>query len=339
MTAAIVVELPGGDAGSPLAADLLQSCSVGSQGRARCVEGPSDQGIAVAFVAWDGAHVRVRIDVGVRGPGGWHRLARTLAFSVSDPEPERWRAAGFAIATVVGDVIARDRVEPEPGPTPAPAVLPPAPEPTATTTAAVPAPARAGAREQDVDGESVRPSSTDAEPRRRTGQDGAARAWWLDARFAASIDVRGSPVALGGVLAAARAITPDRWFVVASLGATASAVGGVSIVRPQASAGLGLVAVRASRVRFALRLEPVVEIVLATGTDSTGATGRASRWLLGGAETAEVSWQASDALGVVVAGQARELGGATAIQVHGQGVADLPPVSLAAQAGLRLSLP
>lgn len=310
MTAAIVVELPPGDAGSPLLADLLESCSVGSQGRARCVQGPAEESIAVAIVTWDGvSRARVRIEIIVRAAAGGQRLTRALSFSPTDPEAERWRAAGFAIATAVGDAVSHEPVER------GPAVEPPPP------VRAAPPPA---------------PAETPP-PRRR--EDREARAWWLDGRFVTSGDLQGNAPSFGGGLFGARMIGADGWFLSGSVVATSRTAPGVAIVRPALSLGVGLVPARAAGFGFAMRLEPLVEGVLVSGTDASGATGQASRWLFGFSQSMEVWWMASSTAGVVVGVRVRELGGSTSIQAHGLPVTELGAVDYAGQAGFRLAWP
>lgn len=98
----VAVELSQPDVPPVLEAVLLDACSSGlrrAQCRAAGVDVPEAR--AVAVVSWsDAAHVR--IEVGVAPPeGGWR--VRELEFSDHDPETERWRAAGFTIALLVGE--------------------------------------------------------------------------------------------------------------------------------------------------------------------------------------------------------------------------------------------
>lgn len=90
---------------------MEDACSSASLREQRCqVVGQKQASGAelLVSVAWvDEAKQSARIDVR-RGPGA--RRARTLSFAPQDPELERWRSVGFAIATLVGEVEDDDEV-------------------------------------------------------------------------------------------------------------------------------------------------------------------------------------------------------------------------------------
>jgi len=70
----------------------------------RCVFGGDavldDERTAVAIVKWETTtDSNARIDVGVRIRGRPQWATQLLSFSPTDPEGERWRTVGFAIAT------------------------------------------------------------------------------------------------------------------------------------------------------------------------------------------------------------------------------------------------
>ncbi len=86
---------------------LLAACTEGMRS-GRCLltedDASSSQARAVAILTTtDREGGRIRIEVGLRGtPPRW--LERTLTFSAQDEPRERWRAAGFTVATLVGDL-------------------------------------------------------------------------------------------------------------------------------------------------------------------------------------------------------------------------------------------
>jgi hypothetical protein len=311
MMPAIVVDLPPGDAASPGARALLESCSVGAQGRARCVlsaDDDSQKSIAVAIVVWDGAaHVTTRIEVVIRVGASQRWLARDLSFSPADPEVERWRAAGFAIATVVGEVLWQEEGA---------AASPSSPRPAAGPTEAP-----------------ERPRA----PADRASAPETPFLWWLDGVFGAA--AVGSAAALGGEVRAARRVDVERWFVAGAARCSIQIVSGIHVVRPGASAGMGVVAFQRGRLRLSFRLEPRLDLIAATGKDTaTGQSGAVTRWIFGVRQAAEASWMWSDRFGFVAGAEVSEWSGPTDIQAHGSTVALIPAVDAGAQAGIRFSL-
>jgi hypothetical protein len=305
MQPAVVVEIDGAQSTASEVDALLETCEVGMRGLARCVLAsaqPGSDAVAFASVTWQGpGDAQASVEVRLRGQSGEIRKARELAFVGNDPVIERWRATGFAIATVVGDILAEEQ-EAKPAP-------------------------------------STSPSSSQGEPPRAPASEPQAR-WWLDGRFAVARGVEGSPFALGGELGVSRRLDPDRWFVSATLGFSAQQAHGVDLLRPSAALGLGILAPRVwNHLAFALRVEPRLELLDASGQDATGARGHAGRWAPGLSEALDALWMPSEGFGVVAGAELRELSGATAIQAHGQLVALVPAVDFAVQAGLRYGLP
>lgn len=67
------------------------------------------------MVTWsDDANARVEVGVEQADGAGWR--VRELSFAVEDPPAERWRAAGFTIALLVGEKAFADEPEPPPAP-------------------------------------------------------------------------------------------------------------------------------------------------------------------------------------------------------------------------------
>jgi hypothetical protein len=304
MQPAVVVEIDAAKSTDAEVDALLGSCEVGMRGLARCVLAstqPGSDGVAFATVTWkEPDDAQASVEVRLRGQTGEIRKARELAFAGSDPVIERWRATGFAIATVVGDILAEEqeaKTAPPSSPPPPPAEVPAAPP----------------------------------EPQAR---------WWMDGRFAMARGVEGSPVALGGEVSVSRRLDPDRWFVSAALGFSAQQAHGVDLLRPSGAIGLGILAPHVwSHLAFALRVEPRLEYLDASGRDATGATGHAGRWAVGLGEALDALWMPSEGFGVVAGAELRELPGATAIDEHGQQVALVPAIDLAVLVGLRYGLP
>ena len=313
MSSTIAVELPPGDVASPGAQVLLEACSIGTQTRAQCVlsqdASANDPRVAVAIVAWDGAsRTGAHVEVGLRDGVAQKWRARDMSFAREDPEVERWRTVGFAIATLVGDLIERgeDASRREPGPAPvasekAPIVAPPLPD------------------------------SRDTPPRS-----------WLDALLSVEAGAGGAP-AFRGDMHFAHMLDPGRWFVAGGVHCAAQWLGedSLSIVRPGASMGLGVVALQLGpRVRVALRVEAMLELVHVTGTDpATGATAHGDRWLPALEEGLDGAWSVSRGVGLVAGVRATEATGAVDIRAHGEPVARIPAVGWVGQGGVRLAFP
>jgi hypothetical protein len=311
MSPTIAVDLPAADVASPYAQTLLDACTLGTQSLARCVAGhenADDQGLAVAIVTWNGpartgAHVEVELRAGVEQR--WR--ARDLAFSAVDPEVERWRTVGFAIATIAGNLVDHERAGSRHEPLPAPA-------------------AEHANRET--------PPPDDA-------RDSSSRSW-LDALFSVEANAGSSP-AFGGEMRFARLLRPDSVFVTAAAACTVRRLDPdrLQILRLGISTGIGLVAVRlGDRVRFSVRAGAALQLVQVTGTDTlTGASAQVGRWIVGLEEGLDGSWMASPRVGVVAGVQAGEATGAVDIRGQGQLLARLPAVGWVGQGGVRIAFP
>jgi len=126
-----------------------------------------DPPLAVAIVRLaDGSGERIRIEVGRGNAPETAWSVRELRFRVRDPEAERWRAVGLAIATLVGEFVPPDATVEAGSAAAAPGALPPAPVeaasgPAEVAIASAPAGAASAASESAV---VVPPASqTDAE--------------------------------------------------------------------------------------------------------------------------------------------------------------------------------
>jgi hypothetical protein len=315
MSSTIAVELPPGDVASPGAQALLETCTVGTQTRARCVlsqdAGADDERIAVAIVTWDGAaRTGAHVEVGLRYGGLQKWRARDMSFAREDPEVERWRTVGFAIATLAGDLIERGE------------------DASRREAPAAPAPA---APQRAISGAPPATDSLELPPRS-----------WLDALVSVETGA-GSAPAFRGDMNFAHMLDPEHWFVAGGVHCAAQWLGAdrLSIVRPGASVGIGAVVLELGRrARVTLRVEATLELVHVTGTDpATGATARADRLIPGLEEGLDGVWSASRSVGLVAGVRAAEWTGAVDIRAHGQPVARIPAVGWVGQGGVRIAFP
>ena len=312
MSPTIAVDLPAADVASPYAQTLLDACTLGTQSLARCVTGQEnadDQGLAVAIVTWNGpARTGAHVEVGLRAGVEQRWRARDLVFSAVDPEVERWRTVGFAIATIAGDLVDRERAESRREPT-------------------LPAPAAEHASHETPPADDSRDSS----PRS-----------WLDALFSVEAAAGSSP-AFGGEMRFARSLSPDSVFVTAGAACTVRRLDPdrLQILRLGASTGIGLVALRlGDRLRFTVRAGAALQLVEVTGTEPvTGASAQVGRWIAGLEEGRDGSWMASPRVGFVAGVQAGEATGAVDIRGKGQLLARLPAVGWVGQGGVRIAFP
>jgi hypothetical protein len=314
MTGAVTVELPPADVASPHVHALLESCSVAMRRKATCLLSQDlalgEQVVAVAIVAWDGpARTQARVDVGLHAGESASWQSRSLPFSPGDPESERWRAVGFAIATVLGDLVVESGAEPDKA----------APRPAET-------PPRAAGAAQGAPPPTV-PAS-----------------WWLDGQFVVLTGFERGSSAPGGQLRVSRALG-SLWFIASSARVAFQSLtaGGVqlSMLLPGVSAGVGIVPLRlGEHVHFALRLEPIVELVEVTASDSASTrSDRGSHVMVGLEQAVDASWMWSRTVGLVVGAEINEATGPTDITAHHELVARVPAVNLAFEGGIRLTLP
>jgi hypothetical protein len=317
MTAAIVVELPPADVPPLYAETLIDSCNIGMQQRATCVTGPGSEAdaasLGVAIVSWKGSdQLEARIEVGLREPGAAQWQERAVVFSPADPEIERWRTLGFAIATLVKRAI---EVGPE-GSDEAPASGAPAaviPEPALSASEATGAP---------------RSSST---------------GFSANGQFIVESGVPWRAPALGAEIRFEQEIRKDQLFLTGAIACTDQFLGvdHIDLLRARASAGGGLVLLRlGDHVRVVARLAVAIELIQATGRDPLGgASDSGSRWAGGLEQGADVRWMWSRALGAAMGIEVREATGGTEILAHDTEVASVPALEWVGTAGLRLAFP
>ena len=99
----VVIELSASDAASPNTRALVDACTNAvTDGECRVgTEEPNAR--AVVIVSWDAEHRRAHVEIGTKRDGAQRWASRDVGFREADPEPERWRAVGLVIGTLVGE--------------------------------------------------------------------------------------------------------------------------------------------------------------------------------------------------------------------------------------------
>lgn len=315
MNVVVLVEMATADSAPEPAAALVETCREGMKGRGTCLiaEAPrqpsATETYAVAVVTWDGpAHKQARVEIGFREGARTDWRNRSIAFVPQDPDLERWRSVGFAIATLVGEGLSA--APPDAG------VIPTA-RPDAQTTSearvepARPAPDALEGRRVAVDAAFV------------VGRGAATHSPSMGASLDASIRIASNwSVQLGTSYAVQNVGTDDltiRW-----ISGSAGASGSVRLTSSLALEG---------------RLQAHLVHVRGDATDpATTGAGDAATWLVGARAGVGCSWMFSDRFGAVVGADATLTPGTTEFVAHGQPLARIAPFDVSAHAGLRFAL-
>lgn len=286
------------------------------------VEGTDSR--AVVIVSWDSEHRRAHLEIGVPHQGSNRWRSRDLTFGEADPEPERWKAVGLVVGTLVGEA-ERERDSPSEastssGPTPANA-------PAATGTPASPAPKPAT------------PSAAVEPQRPKTGRlpDSRAPRNWVGVEFAAGPALDDGSWRYGpGLVAVFELDIP--MFVVATAR---------YLARPEdsrdvearwfvLSAGAGVSHDAGSGWRFEGTSEMVLDRMDASIT--TERFDQSGRWLPGARLGIGVA-KRLDRWGAASLGlHATALTKGTVVTVGGEQVGRAPPLTLGISAGFRFGL-
>lgn len=257
----VVIELAQADQGSPNAAELVRACTEAASGSECRTGGAADEAgaRAIVIVSWADGRQQARIEIGLSRDGKSRWVSRQLVFKDSDPEPERWRAVGLVVGTLVGET-EREAEPSPPAPAPPPTSSPPAPAPTPSA----PRP--------------LAPASPERPPRLWLGVEGLGGpalddgTWRLGAGVFVGYDVPGFPV-MASVAARYLARGADeqqvdaRWFGVSlGLGLHTEPVAGARIEgRGEALLERIEASVSGARRDFRGRWYPGMRLVLAGG--------------------------------------------------------------------------
>jgi hypothetical protein len=252
---------------------------------------------AVAVVVWsdvESSHATLR----VHRPSTGAVVAREMDFRPADATPDRGRAVGFAIASMMPPVSDE--------PPRAPPIAPPPSAPVAP--AEMPAPALAA-------------------PDRR---------WGIDLLFAVTGGVGGDAGGFGGALGL-RYLVADRFDVRGAVSVTQgsfpSVGGSLTLVKP--TVGMGWQALRTERATISPRVElgPWHHAVSRSGDGVT----EGSRWIFGMTFALEGAWRVFDRLDIVATGGVDVALGNTRVFVGAEERTSIPVTRLVGSSGLRIA--
>ena len=332
----ILVFLDAGDAGTPLPETLAraaeQALGPGAKVAVRTVTGPIlerellDAGkaaaaTAVARLTWVDAQ-RSQANLEIHVVAGDRRVNQTLTFEATDPLGERGRTIGLVLAALLAPERGR------PGDDDAGAASPPEtaaqaerPPPAVTSS---PAPAAA------VAATSTAISPTHGPP------------WFLDAAAEGGIAVGGAGSGVGGALGLGRRLT-DRldWRIGARARFGEVGRAQASILSAGLTAGLGFTVRRAAageRLELDLRLDGLLlyEALSHFSPDDEDQV-RKGRFLPGASLTAGMRYLLGPGAAVFLGTGPEVVFGRTDVVVHLEKVAELVPLRVSIQGGLRMT--
>jgi hypothetical protein len=315
MNVVVLVEIAMAANASAPAAALMETCRAGMTGRGTCVvsearrQPSANDTYAVAVVLWDSpAHNEARVEVGFREIGRTNWRNRSVVFLPQDPDLERWRTVGFAIATLVGEGL--EATVPQPG--------------------VVPEVKPKGNEKVEVPVEQERPVPDRLEGRRV----------WIDAVASAARGAASSPPAVGARLDGSLHVRGN-WIlqIGAAYAVQKSGTDDLTVRWMCGSAGVAFRFGVAPRIGIEGRLQAHLERVQATATDPiTAASGSAGAWLGGGRTGVAGSWMFFDRMGAVVGADATFTPGTTKVLARSRPLATVSALDVAAYAGLRFEL-
>jgi len=345
----ILVFLDAADAGTPLPEALAraaeQALGPGTKVAVRGVADPLSEremldagkaaaATAVARLTWlDAQHLRATLDLHVfastgAGAGASNRqLTQTLAFEATDPLGERGRAIGLVLAALLAPDRGKPGDEarnPAPPETRARADMPAPPPPNPQTSATI------------VAATATAPSlSSSPSPTR-------IASWFLDAAAEGGIAVGGAGSGLGGALGLGRRMTDRldwRIGVRARYGEVGSAQ--ASVLSAGLAAGLGLTVRRAAErqaLELDLRLDGLLlyEALFHFSPDDADQVQK-GRLVPGASLTAGARYLLGPGAAIFLGVGPEVAFGRTDVLVHLQKVAELVPLRVSIQGGLRMT--
>jgi hypothetical protein len=314
----VVVDISAESSTPALVQTLLAACSEAVLETDCVLDSEAEAGppSAVAIVSF-GDELTVRVEVGVRFESGQEWRARELRFAASDEVLERWRATGFAIGTLTGELREAEAAEQR--------VSPPAPGVAASASAtAAPAPASSGVKDE---------TPLD----RATSEPPQKLRYWSAFGLVFGPGFRDGPWRVGG--SARIGVAPARWpaHTSAAFSYAARPLGDDSVRAEWMtfSAGFGLPVVTSQRFEAVIALEASLQR-LVVSADVDGSRDSGSRWL--GAGGGALQLELGLAAGVAVFGRAQldVLGGTTDVALAGRRVATNPLLAPTGSLGVRL---
>lgn len=264
---------------------------------------------AIATVTWPGSdHARVQIHVRLVAEKRW--IDRDLTFASNEPLPERGRAAGLTIASIVS----ASATTPPPLSTPneVPKTLP-------TTTDAAPRPT---------------PRIAVAEPLARSSPRLA-----VDAVVAGTLGIAGPASGLGADLGA-RLGFPDRVVFRGSVGVRYGTVAAASATSSllRLAAGAGVPVWQRGDVTVSIQLGVVALRQTLSRATARASTETKSRWLGGADALVDLEWRVAGPVALAVDGGLELALGETRVVVGDDLVATIPRLRAVFAVGLRFRL-
>jgi len=337
----ILVFLDAADAATPLPETLAraaeQALGPGAKVAVRVVPGPvldrelidagkAEAATAVARLTWvDARRSQANLEVHVLGAGE-RRVTETLTFEATDPLGERGRAIGLVLAALLAPEGRRPGDDPHvrsPSEVPARAERP-APE--------VANPRAAAAADTTMSSPPASPPSPPPHP-----------PWFLDAAAEGGIAVGGAGSGLGGALGLGRRLT-DRLDCRIGVRARFGEVGGralSSVLSAGLSGGLGFTMRRATdreRLELDLRLDALLLYEALSHFSADDAEPVRKGRIVPGASLAVGARYVLGPGAAVFLGAGPELAfGRTDVVVHLEKVAELAPLRVSIQGGLRMT--
>ncbi|HEX9618826.1 MAG TPA: hypothetical protein VF989_01760 [Polyangiaceae bacterium] len=313
----VVVDISADHATPALIETLLAACTEAvAEAECRLDDGGTSGPLsAVAIVSF--GESGVRIDVGVRLEGGEQWRARELRFEAGDVPPERWRATGFTIGTLTGELRGFEAASQR--------------EPDAPS-------GKDGAAEGVVAPPSVvLPAASEPGPEDQTSVAPPPWRYWSAFGLLVGPGFRDGPWRVGG--SARVGLIPPDSVVRANAGFSyAARTPGEDSVRAEwltLSAGLGLPVITAPRFVAIVELDASIQRIAVTA-ERGGERGGASRWVGAGGGGVALEVPLVEQAALFARLHLDVLGGTTDILLGDQRVAGSAVLSPSGSVGLQI---